>query len=116
MRFDWFQVVSGLKVNVSKSVLVPVGDVPQIEVFAQILGCRTGSFPISYLGLPLGAPSRCVGSWDPIVDRFERRLAGWKKQYLSKGGRVTLIKSTLSSLPTYFISFFQIPSLVAERL
>ncbi|XP_059664285.1 uncharacterized protein LOC132310063 [Cornus florida] len=84
----WFQVVSGLKVNVGKSVLVPVGEVPEIETFADILGCRTGSFPISYLGLPLGAPSRCGGIWDPVVDRFERRLAGWKKQYLSKGGKI----------------------------
>ncbi|XP_059629969.1 uncharacterized protein LOC132272921 [Cornus florida] len=71
----WFQVVSGLKMNVGKSVLVPVREVPEIETFADILSCRTGSFPISYLGLPLGAPSRCVGIWDPVVDRFERRLA-----------------------------------------
>ncbi|XP_059630150.1 uncharacterized protein LOC132273143 [Cornus florida] len=112
----WFQVVSGLKVNVGKSVLVPVSDVPNIGMLASILGCRIGSFPISYLGLPLGAPSRCVGVWDPVVDRFERRLVGWKQQYLSKGGRVTLIKSTLSCLPTYFISLFQIPSSVAERI
>ncbi|XP_059636152.1 uncharacterized protein LOC132278376 [Cornus florida] len=58
----WFQVVSGLKVNIRKNILMPVREVPEIEMFAQILGCRTGSFPISYLGLPLGAPSRCVES------------------------------------------------------
>ena len=36
--------------------------------------------------------------------------------YLSKGGRVTLIKSTLSSLPTYYLSLFPIPSSVALRI
>jgi hypothetical protein len=36
--------------------------------------------------------------------------------YLSKGGRVTLIKSTLSNLPTYFLSLFPIPSSVANRI
>ena len=36
--------------------------------------------------------------------------------YLSKEGRVTLIKSTLSSLPTYFLSLFPIPMSVASRI
>jgi hypothetical protein len=45
-----------------------------------------------------------------------KRVAGWKKVYLSKGGRLTLINSTLSSLPTYFLSLFPIPVGVANRL
>jgi hypothetical protein len=36
--------------------------------------------------------------------------------YLSKGGRVTLIKSTLSNLPTYMMSLYPIPALVAKRI
>ena len=36
--------------------------------------------------------------------------------YLSKGGRLTLIKSTLSNLPTYFLSLFPIPASVAKRI
>jgi hypothetical protein len=47
---------------------------------------------------------------------MERRLAGWKKLYLSKGGRLTLLKSTLSSLPTYFLSLFTISVSVAQRI
>jgi hypothetical protein len=33
-----------------------------------------------------------------------------------KGGRLTLLKSTLSNLPTYLLSFFPIPLRVANRL
>ena len=40
----------------------------------------------------------------------------WKKLYLSKGGRLTFLKSTLSSLPTYFLSLFTIPTHVANRI
>jgi hypothetical protein len=35
-----------------------------------------------------------------------RRLAPWKRMYLSNGGRVALIKSTLSNLPTYLLLLF----------
>ena len=34
----------------------------------------------------------------------------------TKGGRLTLLKSTLSSLPTYYLSLFTIPQHVADRL
>jgi hypothetical protein len=40
----------------------------------------------------------------------------WKRTYLSKGGRVALIKSTLSNLPTYMLSLFPIPVDVAKRI
>ena len=36
--------------------------------------------------------------------------------YLSKGGCVTLIKSTLSSIPTYLLSLLPMPASVANRL
>ena len=36
--------------------------------------------------------------------------------YLSKGGRLTLLKSTLSSLHTYYLSLFTIPTHVAYKI
>jgi hypothetical protein len=36
--------------------------------------------------------------------------------YLSMGGHLTLLKSTLSNLPTYFLSLFPIPAEVAKRI
>ena len=39
-----------------------------------------------------------------------------EKAYLSKGGKVTLIKSTLSSLPTYFLSILPVLGKVANRM
>ena len=50
-----FELVSGLKVNLAKSVIVPVGDVSNIGAMAEVLGCEVGSLPIPYLGLPLGS-------------------------------------------------------------
>ena len=45
----------------------------------------------------------------------ERMLAGWNKLYLSKGGRLTLVKRKLFNLPAYFLSLFPIPVSVAHR-
>ena len=106
----------GLKVNLGKSELVPVGVIPNIEILVDALGCKQGTLPFKYLTIPLGAKFKEKTIWNPILDKMERRLAGWKRLYLSKGGRVTLIKRTLSNLPTYFLSLFPIPVDVANRM
>ena len=76
-----------------------------MDSLALELGCKVGALPSSYLGLPLGAPHNSVTVWDGIEERFRKRLVLWKRQYISKGGRITLIRSTLSSLPIYFLFF-----------
>uniref|UniRef100_A0A2N9IAI6 Reverse transcriptase domain-containing protein n=1 Tax=Fagus sylvatica TaxID=28930 RepID=A0A2N9IAI6_FAGSY len=114
--FIWFQAISGLKINLSKSELVPVGPVPNVPELAGIMGCSVASLPLTYLGLPLGASFKMKSIWAEVVERMEKRLAGWKRLYLSKGGRVTLIKSTLSSIPTYYLSLFPIPMSIAHRI
>ena len=73
-------------VNMGKSELVPVGTVLHLHHLADILCCCTGALPLLYLGLPLGASFKASSIWNPILEKIERRLAGWKKIYLSKGG------------------------------
>ena len=112
----WFEVVSGLKINMGKFELGPVGVVPNIVDVVDVLGPKQGSFLMKYLGLLLGANVRDSSIWNPIIEKMERRLAGWKRLYLSKGGKVTLIKSTLSNLPTYFLSLFSIMVEIANHI
>ena len=77
--------------------------------------CKVGSLPSSYLGLPLGVAFKVVEAWDRIEERIRRRLAMWKRIYISKGGRIILIRSTLPSLPIYFMSLFPIPRSIRMR-
>lgn len=35
------------------------------------------------------APFKSKRVWDLVVARFQKRLAGWKRHYLSKGARIT---------------------------
>jgi hypothetical protein len=69
-----------------------------------------------YLGMPLGAQYKALNVWNSVLEKIERRLTSWQTLYLSKGGRLTLLKSTLASLPTYFLSFFTIPVSVTRRI
>ena len=54
---------------------------------------KVGSLPSAYLGLPLGANYKSVTAWDGVEERFRKKLTMWKLQYISKGGRATLINS-----------------------
>ena len=112
----WFEAVLGLRINLEKSELILVGRVENIDDLAMEFGCRVGSLPSTYLGLPLGAPLKSVTVWDVVEERFRRRLTIWKRQYISKGGRTTLIRSTLSNLPIYFMSLLRMPISVRQRL
>ena len=64
----------------------------------------------------MGAAFKCKAVWDPVVERFRKKLAGWKSKLLSRGGRLTLLKSSLWSLPIYFMSLFTIPVSIAHSL
>ncbi|RVW47196.1 Threonine--tRNA ligase, mitochondrial 1 [Vitis vinifera] len=112
----WFEAASGLKINLDKSMVILVGEVDGVLDMAAEIGCRVGQLPTVYLGLPLGAPNRDVSAWDGVEERTRRRLSLWKRQYLSKGGRLTLIKSTMSSFPLYQMSVFRMPKSVARRI
>ena len=108
--------MSSLKINLGKSKMVVVGAVHNIELLVAVLGYKQGSLTMKYLGLPLGEKFKDMTIWNPILEKMERKLASLKKLYISKGGRVTLIKSALSNLPTYFLSLFPIPALVANQI
>ncbi|RVX04946.1 putative ribonuclease H protein [Vitis vinifera] len=112
----WFEATSGLRINLNKSEILPVGSVENAELLAAELGCKVGSLPSTYLGLPLGASHKSVKVWDGVEERMRKKLALWKRQFISKGGRITLIRSTLASMPTYLMSLLCMPRVVKLRL
>uniref|UniRef100_A0A0V0HSZ9 Putative ovule protein n=1 Tax=Solanum chacoense TaxID=4108 RepID=A0A0V0HSZ9_SOLCH len=112
----FFEASSGLKVNWGKSNLFPIKEVTNILNLADILGCKVENMPTVYLDMPLENEHKSIQIWDGIVEKTERRLARWKAQYLSMGGRHTLINSVLDSLPTYVMSLFPLPPKVLKKL
>ena len=94
----------------SKSILLGINtDEVLLQELAESTGCELGDWPIKYLGLPLGGNPPRIEFWDPVVSKVAKRLDGWKKAFLSRGGRLTLIQSVLQALPTYYLSLFKAP-------
>jgi hypothetical protein len=63
-----FEMVSGLKINLSKSSLIGVNVGEEFMVMAcNFLNCSAGSIPFKYLGLPVGANPRSMSTWEPLV-------------------------------------------------
>jgi hypothetical protein len=58
-----FEAVSRLKVNLSKSNLVSVGSLDDVDRLAGHLGCGTSDQPLKYLGLSLGASFKLKAMW-----------------------------------------------------
>jgi hypothetical protein len=106
-----FELMSGLKVNFHKSMLVGVNISDSwLHEAATALRCLVGKVPFLYLGLPIGGDSRRLSFWEPVLTRIKNRLSGWKSRFLSFGGRLVLVKSVLTSLPVYALSFFKAPA------
>ena len=95
---------------------MPIGPVENVDQLALELGCNVGALPTTYLGLPLGCRQASISVWDRVEEKFPRKLAMWKRQHISKGGRLTLIRSTLSNLPIYLMSLLRMPRGVSSRL
>ena len=49
----WFEAIYGLKINLEKSELIPVGEVNDNEELALDMGAKLGRLVSSYPGLPL---------------------------------------------------------------
>jgi len=81
-----------------------------------VMHCKHGRILFLYLGLPIGGDPRKLHFWQPLVERIRRWLSGWKCENLSLGGRLVLLKSVLSSIPVYFLSFFKAPSGIISTL
>ncbi|KAK9048994.1 hypothetical protein SSX86_032039 [Deinandra increscens subsp. villosa] len=112
-----FHLSSGLQINFEKSKLFGIGlDTPLTEEIAGALGCQIGKLPFTYLGIPVGANMGLIRNWTPMIEKVKSRLNRWKALTLTQGGKATLIKSILGSLPLYYLSLFKAPSVVIKKL
>jgi hypothetical protein len=71
--------------------------------------------PFTYLGLPVGTTRPAVAEFVPVLNRIEGRLMGLNS-LISYAGRLTLVNSVLSALPTYYLCTLQMPIPILEHI
>ncbi|GAU43492.1 hypothetical protein TSUD_92030 [Trifolium subterraneum] len=110
LQFADDTLIIGLKVNYNKSELIGVNvQSSWLCDAANTLNCKVGTFPTKYLGLPIGCDPRKIRTWEPVINSLRKKLSSWKCRSLSMGRRLVLLKSVLSALPIYFLSFCKVP-------
>ena len=111
-----FSSSTGLKVNYSKSMLVPINLSDDRATFlAQTFGCVLGTLPFTYLGLPLEISKPKIVDFLPLVTRCERRVA-CTSTFLYQAGRLEVTNAIFTALPMYFMSTFCLHKTIIKQI
>lgn len=84
-------------------------NVEEEQRIADLLNCKVGKMPFTYLGLPMSVEKITLKDFLQICQKVERRMQTWKSGYLSYGGREIKINTCLSNVPMYAMSFYFLP-------
>lgn len=122
LLFIWktFEWGSGLKIikliRTSPSYFTWTETIGQGERLAESLGCKLGTSPIRYLGLPFTNGRLWKEDWWTFIGKFEKLIEGWQVKLFSQGSRLVLVNSVLSNLSLYIFSMFRAPKWVVRRI
>ncbi|KAL3696995.1 hypothetical protein R1sor_011071 [Riccia sorocarpa] len=99
-----FELLSGAKLNVSKSLVVPIGFSDPPDWLVQT-GCRiaTEGEVYTYLGCPFGVKLSDEQITQFLLDKLTRRLHRWTNRFLTWEGRAVLTKHVLQTMPNYVL-------------
>jgi hypothetical protein len=102
------------RVNYAKSCMVPLNMTKErAQILAGVFGCKLQEMPFTYLELPVGTTKPRVEHFAPLMNRVERQLTSISSM-LTYAGKLQLVNSVLSSLPTFTMCSVAIPMVVHE--
>ncbi|KAH1031338.1 hypothetical protein J1N35_043512 [Gossypium stocksii] len=70
----------------------------------------------TYLGVPLLLNRVTKGTFQFLIDKFQRKLNGFDARLLSMAGRITLVKSVLQTIPSYLMQSAMIQLGVCQQI
>jgi hypothetical protein len=81
-----FEQISGLKINFHKSEIYCLGAAKErAQHYSEIFTCPVADLPMKYLEMPIDEKKVAVSQWEPVGEKFGKKIAGWKGNMLSIG-------------------------------
>jgi hypothetical protein len=102
-----FAYASGLVTNLNKTQAYPIRCDNVNLNFLSNANIPVDGFPCTYLGLPLHYRRPSKSTIYHLMLKIGSRLLGWKRDFFSYPGRELLVKTMLSSVPTYWLIAFK---------
>ena len=100
---------SGTNLNKCSAHLIRCDDLVE-GMITRELQCPILPLPLCYLGLPLSLWKLTAAQLQYLVDNVAGHLPGWRVNLLNKGGRLELVKTTLSAVPTFAMMSLDLPA------
>lgn len=111
-----FELVSVLRVNISKSTLIKViFDPTLLDLACEFLHCQLKSLLFKYLSLLIWENPWLSSTWESIVSLISRQLHSWRHWYVPLGGRMILLSFFLNVIHIFFLSFLKRPIKVWKK-
>eukprot|EP00253_Pinus_taeda_P017420 PITA_17420 len=116
---ELFLKATGMQINPRKSQII-VEDINRIEkeqcsFYFPFEMCNMVS-PFKYLGFWLKANDYRKEDWSWLIAKIEAKISHWSFKWLSRAGRLTLIKSVLLAIPVYWAALTWVPKGVLEKI
>ncbi len=110
---DEFSTVSGLRMNLNKSVLLPIKE----SDLSDLDGIPVKN-TVTYLGVVVdkNENNRCNLNFNPITQQIAKRFNMWLKRDLSLNGRVLLSKAEGISRSVYVSLSLEMPPAIYKKL
>jgi hypothetical protein len=91
--------MAGVHINFHKSEVMVLGTSPkEHQQIVNLLNCKLGSFPFSYIRLPIGNRAMLASDWDPLGRKVTKRASSCMGKLMSSAARLILINACLSNL------------------
>ncbi|KAK4706536.1 hypothetical protein R3W88_033903 [Solanum pinnatisectum] len=80
-----------------------------IDRIQEVTGFSRKDSPFTYLGCPLYIGRQRIIYYSQLVEKVSKKICGWQARILSFGGKITLIKHALQSIPIHTMAAISPP-------